>query len=591
MALGRYAREITEKSSQGHSKRLENILESGDITALESDDFAIGSIIEALDEIHSAPAHRFSREGLRRLIEFSQELALLRRALHGSITDLLIEAERFLRLDVEVLVRDGWESGRRHLDAFIDEASRFQRNGGTLGGFLRWLEVTDKREGGLKPASITVSNRAVQILTIHTAKGAEWDHVAIPGLVKGNFPSSGKKSDSWLKNSGSIPLDLRADALQFGFSFEFPPLDSPKAIDVSKALKAFDEEWKSLRLEEEYRLAYVAFTRARHTVLATSSIYRDGSKERDLSEIYLWIKEHLDLNDPAAILEDAVDDDGINPILANPRTAQWPAQSPRSQAIIESARLAASATAIDRTHLLSQELTSKLEESDRDLAASKAKDALSLIAEMQEWGGVQPVYLPDRLSVSALVALRSDPDSLALALRRPMPNVSNTFARRGTAFHQWVERYLQVATLFDDEIFDPVSPTDIPLEELKTKWLQSQWAHRIPVGVEFGFETLISGVVVKGRIDAIYSDTDGNFEVIDWKTGREKSGDDLAQAAIQLALYRLAYAKLHKIDIARVSAGFHYINENVTIKPADLLDESQLSELISSVELAPSQKS
>ena len=55
MALGRYARSITEKSSQGKSKRLEDILESGDVTTLESDDFAIGSIIEALDQITEAP--------------------------------------------------------------------------------------------------------------------------------------------------------------------------------------------------------------------------------------------------------------------------------------------------------------------------------------------------------------------------------------------------------------------------------------------------------------------------------------------------------------------------------------------------------
>ena len=591
MALGRYARDITESSSQGRSRRLEDILESGDIASLENDDFAIGSIIEALDLIHSAPADKFSREGLRRLIEFSEELALLRRGLHGSITDLLIEAERFLRLDIEVLVRDGWENGRRHLDAFIDEAARFQRNGGTLGGFLRWLEVTDKREGGLKPATITVSNKAVQILTIHTAKGAEWDHIAIPGLVKGNFPSSGKKSDSWLKNSGSIPLDLRADALQFGFSFEFPRTSgSPKAVEVSKALKAFDDEWKSLRLEEEYRLAYVAFTRARHTVIATSSIYRDGAKERDLSEIYTWVKDYLTASDPSAILEDAVDDDGINPVIANPRTAQWPARSSRSEAIIESALIARTAnpldvSLLDPSQIQVSELLSSFTPADQAEAVKKAQDALSIITEIKNRRSIQPVYLPDRLSVSALLTLKSDPDSLALSLRRPMPSVSNTFAQRGTQFHQWVERYLQVATLFDDDIFDPTPVTDIPLEELKEKWLASDWAKRIPVGVEIGFETLIAGVVVKGRIDAIYENSNGTFEVIDWKTGREKSGDELSQAAIQLAVYRLAYAKLHGLDISQVSAGFHYINENSTVRPADLFDESELIALVESVPL------
>lgn len=578
MALGRYARSITEASSQGRSKRLEDILESGDISTLENDDFAIGSIIEALDQITEAPREKFSREGLRRLYEFSDELVQLRRRLHGSITDLLIEAERFLRLDTEVLVRDGWESGRRHLDAFIDEASRYQRNGGTLSGFLQWLEVTDKREGGLKPASITVSNRAVQILTIHTAKGAEWDHIAIPGLVKGNFPSSGKKSDSWLKNSGAIPLDLRADALQFGFTYEFPQSSSaPKAIEISKTLNAFDSEWKHLRLEEEYRLAYVAFTRARHTVIATSSIYREGSRDKDLSEIYRWIYDHVHEADPTAILADAEDLDGVNPILANPRTEIWPQNNLKAMAISESASLARSVAPIDLTSI---DLTQH----------TQARDAKLLITEISLRNKPQPIYLPDRLSVSTLVALQNDPQSLALSLRRPMPSFTNEYAKRGTEFHQWIERYLQSSTLFDDDIFDALPANELPLHQLQQMWLKSEWASKSPVGVEVGFETVLAGIVVKGRIDAIYRTSREHvgdyFEVIDWKTGREKSGDDLAQAAIQLAVYRLAYAKLYKVDLARVSAGFHYINENVTIRPLDLLGESELIALIESIPTA-----
>lgn len=577
MALGRFAREITDGSAQGKSRRLEEILESGEIATLENDDFAIGSIIEALDRICDAPREDFSEVGLARLNEFAAELAALRREINGSITDAIIEAERFLRLDTEVLVRDGWQHGRRHLDRFIDEAAHFQRNGGTLSTFLHWLEVADKREGGLKPASITVSNRAVQILTIHTAKGAEWDHVAIPGVVQGSFPSSGKRSESWLKNSGSIPLDLRADALQFGFSYEFPrDTDSPKASEVSKTLKAFDEEWKALRLEEEFRLAYVAFTRARHTLMVTASLYRDGSRAKGLSEIFFWLKEYLQERDPSSILADAEDSEGVNPQLANPRTAQWPAPITRAALIQESARRVQSSGIFTREDLLLQ--------IDGPWRQS-AKDALSIIQEVEDRRKGQPIYLPGRLSVSALVALKSDPESLALNIRRPMPQHSNRFAQRGTAFHEWIERHFQLSTLFDDDIFDPAPLLDLPLKELQDKWLASDWADRRPSGVEVGFETVLAGIVVKGRIDAIYQGENGAFEVIDWKTGREKSGEELADAAIQLALYRLAFAKLNGISLDRVSAGFHYINENVTVRPSDLLDESELIELITSVEV------
>ena len=587
MALGRFARKITESSQSGKSRRLEEILESGEIGSLENDDFAIGSIIEALDQIGNAPRENFSTDGYQRLVEFAAELSSLRRQMHGSITDIVIEAERFLRLDTELLVRSGWQNGRRHVDAFIDEAAHFQRNGGTLATFLKWLEVADKREGGLKPASITVSNKAIQILTIHGAKGGEWDHVAIPGLVKGNFPSEGKKSESWLKNSGSIPLELRADADQFGFSYHFPvTIDPPTASEVATSLDDFDTAWKALRMEEEYRLAYVAFTRARHSVIATASIYRDGTREKGLSTIYSWVKEYLLSSYPTGILEDAENDDGVNPVIANPRTGQWPARSTKIEAIQASAEFASRATAIDLSSLSTSELFTAINEGHRIDAQKRAEDARMIIREISTRSDKQAIYLPDRLSVSALLTLKTDPDQLALAIRRPMPNPTNPFAQRGTQFHEWLERHFQSSTLFDDDAFDPGPVADVPLKELQEKWLASEWAERTPSGVEVGFETVLDGIVLKGRIDAIYKGADGRYEVIDWKTGRAKSGDELADAAIQLAVYRLAYAKLHGIALDEVSAGFFYVNEGVTIRPTDMMGEADLITLLQSVERA-----
>jgi DNA helicase-2/ATP-dependent DNA helicase PcrA len=73
---------------------------------------------------------------------------------------------------------------------------------------------------------------------------------------------------------------------------------------------------------------------------------------------------------------------------------------------------------------------------------------------------------------------------------------------------------------------------------------------------------------------------------VDWKTGKVKSGEDLADAAIQLAMYRLAYSKLHNIPLESISAAFHYIPANQTIRPADILDEAEITKLITAIELA-----
>jgi DNA helicase-2/ATP-dependent DNA helicase PcrA len=118
---------------------------------------------------------------------------------------------------------------------------------------------------------------------------------------------------------------------------------------------------------------------------------------------------------------------------------------------------------------------------------------------------------------------------------------------------------------------------------LQKAWQQSQWADRKPVGVEVGFETVIAGVVIRGRIDAVYEVTPGKFEVVDWKTGKVKSGDDLSVAALQLAMYRLAFSKLNNLELANVSAAFHYVAQNETVRPTDLMDESELIQIISAI--------
>ena len=80
-----------------------------------------------------------------------------------------------------------------------------------------------------------------------------------------------------------------------------------------------------------------------------------------------------------------------------------------------------------------------------------------------------------------------------------------------------------------------------------------------------------------GRIDAVY-EIDGRYEVIDWKTGSTKLGPS---SAVQLAVYRLAWAKLKGIDSAHVSAAFHYVPSGQTDRSADLLTETELIKLLS----------
>jgi DNA helicase-2/ATP-dependent DNA helicase PcrA len=159
-----------------------------------------------------------------------------------------------------------------------------------------------------------------------------------------------------------------------------------------------------------------------------------------------------------------------------------------------------------------------------------------------------------------------------------MPRARDEYSSRGTAFHLWIEHHLKGASIYDEEDFDLLQPIeeDRSLEELKSTWLKSEWANREAYEVEVPFETVIAGTLVRGRIDAIYK-TDSGYEIVDWKTGSKVLDED---SAIQLAIYRLAWAKLEGVPIESISAAFHYVPTGVTDRRDNLLSEAELNALL-----------
>ncbi|MEV0131481.1 UvrD-helicase domain-containing protein [Dactylosporangium sp. NPDC050688] len=197
------------------------------------------------------------------------------------------------------------------------------------------------------------------------------------------------------------------------------------------------------------------------------------------------------------------------------------------------------------------------------------------------------VALPGHLSVSQLVALRRDPQRLARSLRRPLPSRPDPYARRGTAFHHWLEQRFKAERLIDlDELpgaADEGAAPDEALADLQERFLAGEWADRVPLDVEVPFASVIAGVVVRGRMDAVYAYPDGRYDVVDWKTGAQPSGADAAAAAVQLAAYRLAWAELRGVPLDLVGAAFFYVRDGVTVRPADLLDKEGLLALIATL--------
>ncbi|MCW2705495.1 MAG: uvrD2 [Blastococcus sp.] len=543
-----------------------------------------GSIVEALDDLGGPDA--YSAAGYRRLRRLGAELGHLRTRLSESLPDLVDEVARTLGLETELASAPGASpaGARAHLDALHGVAAEFTELAElpSLPAFLGYLRDAEERERGLEPGEVAVNPEAVQLLTGHSSKGLEWDVVAVPGMTKDQFPAKADTSDSWIKDPGAVPAELRLTDREELPRLRLPVPGSGDQAVVKQALEDYVQEWKDFGVAEEVRLGYVAVTRARHVLLCSGSWWRDGKTVCGPSSLLTTVRAACEDGSGEVVhWAEAPADDATNPALEEWPVGQWPADpltSGRRRALSAAAELVTAAA----PHPLDPELV--LDGTDPQLE-QWVRDADLLLRERTRAASpTVDVPLPSHLSVSALVTLRRDPAELARRLRRPMPAAPAPQARRGTAFHAWLEERFGAAKLVDlDELpgsGDELAAPDGALAELQDAFLASEWAERQPAEVEVPFETPLGPLTLRGRIDAVYADGDGGYEVIDWKTGPPPSGAELTAAGVQLAAYRLGWSRLTGVPVERVSAGFHHVAAKETLRPVDLLDEAGLLALI-----------
>ncbi|HEU5471131.1 MAG TPA: ATP-dependent DNA helicase [Actinophytocola sp.] len=534
-------------------------------------------LVDALDD--PGEPDGYTAEGYRRIRRLGAELTALRRRLGAPLPELVADVERTMLLDIEATARPG-VVGRAHLDAFADVVADYAATSpsASLPALLDYLAAAESAEDGLEPGEVEVAENRVQILTVHSAKGLEWDIVAVPHVVNETFPSR-RRTSCWLRNVTELPAELRGDAA------DLPRLDLSGATDrkqVEQALTGHADDFAARELLEERRLFYVALTRSARTLLLSAHWWgRTGAKPRGPSDFFT---ELLSTADESVIDQraDAPEPGVENPLLAVERTASWPLDPLRDRrgGVEEGAGLVrAELAALDGT---AEQLTLT------DDPDGWVRDTDVLIAERAAVSARRErVALPDQLSVSQLVELAADPDALARRLRRPLPFPPNPVARRGTAFHVWLERWFGSRALLDvDELpgaADGGAAPDADLEELKAAFLASGWANRVPHEVEVPFVCELDGVSLRGRMDAVFADPDGGWTVVDWKTGAPPDAAHLPAATVQLAAYRLAWAGLSGLPVDRVRAAFHYVRHDHTLRPADLLDLRGLRGLLRSV--------
>jgi DNA helicase-2/ATP-dependent DNA helicase PcrA len=79
-------------------------------------------------------------------------------------------------------------------------------------------------------------------------------------MTADQFPSRTDTSDSWVKDPGAVPVDLRTTDREELPQLRLPVPGSGDQAAVRAALEDYVEEWKRFGESEEIRLGYVAVT-------------------------------------------------------------------------------------------------------------------------------------------------------------------------------------------------------------------------------------------------------------------------------------------------------------------------------------------
>jgi DNA helicase-2/ATP-dependent DNA helicase PcrA len=508
----------------------------------EDTPFLFAEALEHLDGIEG-----LSDEGRERLEAFRDELRALRLEARRPVPDFFGEVIRRTEIVDELEAgpdRVAAAQRTRNLGAFLDQVHAFEPLEGelTLRAFLGYvddMEALDKEQW--EPVQPTDAD-AVKVMTIHQAKGLEFDHVFVPAVSNGLMPSK-RIQQNPAERGYSLDFELRGDA-------EILP-----AFDG--VLSHFKRDLQAQEIIEERRTMYVALTRARRSLwISASQWYGELVNAKGPStffgELAAWGQSSGDAT--LALAPDLESEE--NPMLGQrlELVKPWPgpARPDDTDTLFPQGWRRAAVEAV-ASGAVQSSLLDTLSAEDRasfERQSAEHRQLASHLREREELEGLPGIEgAPQTLSVSSVMTFAQCPKKFYWTSVRPLPRFSGPAARIGTEIHGWIERrargqgqLLEVddaPDLTDEELAGDPGRVD----RLRQAFLSSRFATATPLFAERAFLLRVDAYAVGGRIDAIYGDLDGSWEVVDWKTGRKPDDDD-PLSGLQLDLYGLACVEI-----------------------------------------------
>ena len=503
--------------------------ERGDPDRMDHDQAPARTLLEAIDHLDLIPGIRpAAREGLNR---FASEYRQLLRAAQG--VTLVELSRRILDLtgawtDLAALSDTEQLTARLNLYRFLDLAEDWSPLEGrpSLAAFIDYLALMSEDQTEELDTARLSGEDAVPLLTVHRAKGLEWEVVFVPGCYEKNFPTQSQGFDNPygpLKTAGKfLPYEFRLDRQWL------PPLYP--GIDKREA----DDLLRAVHLRQEWRIAYVAATRAKQRLFVSGAWWygHPEPKARPSHPSELW---NVVAGYPGSRVESEPGAQPVPPSLLrfepDPPAPDplfptgWDAALRAELAEPGWAMLQAEARGVAEGFTAS---TRAAQQMLFDLPIGAPRTSAALVST----------------SVTGLVIYARCPRRFYWSEVDRLPRRPNPAAQAGTKIHRRIELHQRGQIPIDDvapDFYDSIETVDQfpggpgPFQV----FADSRFARTRALLIETPFELAISGVQVRGRVDAVFEQEPGNWEIVDFKSGRPRIE---SASHVQLEAYAVAAA-------------------------------------------------